>query len=127
MVSKPRILTFHLTPSLQHLQTVLIEREEVAHQHLHQTALVTQELEDVVADNEAELRHLRLELRAIEVQCMGYVPKGADPKLDQSIRNWKEDWHALRDKYALRRGTSFVSGDGSSTTNSTMASPVSQR
>lgn len=69
-----------------------------------------------MAENEAELRHLRLELRALEVQCMDYVPKGADPQLGESIRNWKDDWRALRDKWALRRGSSFVSADDSSTT-----------
>lgn len=99
----------------------------MAHQRVHNTALVTGEFEDVVADNEAELRHLRLELRAIEVQCMAYVPKGADPELGQSIQNWKDDWHALREKWALRRGSSFVSGDDSSTTYSVLASPMSQR
>lgn len=71
-----------------------------------------QEFENVVADNEAELRHLRLELHAIEVQSMSYVPKDADPYLEQSIRNWKEDWHALREKYAMRRGSSFVAAGG---------------
>lgn len=99
----------------------------MAYKRLHETALVTGELEDVVADHEAELRHLRLELRAIEVQCMGYVPKDADPELEQSIRNWKEDWYTLKEKYALRKGSSFVSGDDSSTTYSALASPISQR
>lgn len=95
----------------------------------HERALAAAELEDVVADNEAELRHLRLELRAIEVQCMGYVPRGADPELKRSIRNWKDDWQELRDRWASRRGSSFVAGeDGSSTTTtvSTLASPTSR-
>ncbi|KAJ4414291.1 hypothetical protein N0V82_008020 [Gnomoniopsis sp. IMI 355080] len=111
-----------------HLQTIFINGEEVAHKRLYETALVTGELEDVVADHEAELRHLRLELRAIEVQCMGYVPKDADPELERSIRNWKEDWYALKEKYASRKGSSFVSrDDDSSTVYSVLASPVSQR
>lgn len=85
----------------------------MAHQRLHETARA---LEEVVADDEAELRHLRLELRAIEVQCMDYVPKGADPKLDESIRNWKDDWRALREKWARRKGSSFVAGSDLSVT-----------
>lgn len=88
-----------------------------------------QGFENVVADNEAELRHLRLELHAIEVQSMSYVPKDADPYLEQSIRNWKEDWHALREKYAMRQGSSFVMGgndDSGSTGYSLLASPMSQ-
>lgn len=101
----PRVLTFSRSRQ-QHLQTVLVHREEVAHQRLLETALAARELEDVVADNETELRHLRLELRALEVQCMGDVPKGSDPKLEESIRNWKSDWHALREKWAALKGSS---------------------
>lgn len=58
------------------------------------------ELEAVLADHEADLRHLKVELRAIEAQCMGYVPKGADPELDESIRRWRQDWAALRAKFS---------------------------
>lgn len=63
-------------------------------------AEVIDELEAVLADHEADLRHLKVELRAIEAQCMGYVPKGADPELDESIRRWRQDWAALRDKFS---------------------------
>lgn len=66
-----------------------------------QTTTVTV-LEEVLADHEAELRHLNLELRAIEARCMGYLPEGADPELDESIRNWKNDWQSLREKFAVR-------------------------
>lgn len=97
----------------------------MANKWVYEKDVAVGELEDIVADNEAELRHLRLELRAIEVQCMGYVPKGADPELTQSIRNWKDDWQELREKLASRRGSSFVSGDGSSTL-STLTSPTSR-
>lgn len=102
-----------------------MQREAVANQRLHEQAAAVGDLEEVVADYEAELRHLRLELRAIEAQSLGYVPKGADPALDQSIRNWKDDWRALREKFATRRGSSFLSGDDSSTF-STLASPMSR-
>lgn len=97
----------------------------MANKRVHEKSTIVNELEDVVADNEAELRHLKLELRAIEVQCIGYIPKGADPELDQSIRNWKQDWQALREKFSLRKGSSFISGDESSTF-STLASPMSR-
>lgn len=56
-----------------------------------------------MADNEAELRHLKVELRAIEAQCMGYVPKGADPELEESIQRWRQDWAALKDKFSSTR------------------------
>lgn len=89
---------------------------------LHETTAALDELTDVVADNEAELRHLRLELRAIEVQCMGYVPEGADPELNRSIRNWKDDWKQLREQFASRRGSLFVPGHESCTV-SALTSP----
>lgn len=41
---------------------------------------------------------------------MGYVPKGADPELDESIRRWRQDWAALRDKFAITRKTSGLGG-----------------
>lgn len=34
---------------------------------------------------------------------MGYVPKGADPELDESIRRWRQDWAALRNKFSTAR------------------------
>lgn len=98
----------------------------MANKRVHEATVAVHELEDVVADNEAELRHLRLELRAIEVQCLGYVPKGADPELAQSIRNWKDDWQELREKWSSRHGSSLISEDESSTL-STLASPTSSR
>lgn len=97
----------------------------MANKRVHEKSIIVHELEDVVADNEAELRHLKLELRAIEVRCVEYIPKGADPQLEQSIRNWKQDWQALREKFSSRRGSSFVSGDESSTF-STWASSMSR-
>lgn len=87
----------------------------MANKRVYEKNVAVGELEDVAADNEAELRYVRLELRAIEVQCMGYVPKGADPEPTRSIRNWKDDWQELKEKWSSRRGSSFVSGDDSST------------
>ena len=58
---------------------------------------------------------MKIQLRAIEATCAGYVPKGADPDLEQSIRFWKRDWEELRDKWAVRRGTLLASGDESGT------------
>lgn len=76
------------------------------------------ELEGAAAEDESELRYLRIQLRGIEAQCLGYIPEGADPELDQSIRSWKEDWTSLRDRWAARKGSSFVSGDESGTFSS---------
>lgn len=92
----------------QHLHKIFNNRNQLSHQRRlqqqHQAqAEVIDDLEAILADHEADLRHLKVELRAIEAQCMGYVPKGADPELDESIRRWRQDWAALRDKFSSRR------------------------
>lgn len=107
----------------QHLHAVSVEREEAANERLRQQEARIHELEEAVAEDESELRYLKIQLRAIEAQCAGYVPKGADPDLEQSIRFWKRDWAELRDKWAARRGTSFAGGDESGSFSS-LTSPT---
>lgn len=102
----------------QHLHAVSVEREEAANERLQQQEARIHELEEAVAEDESELRYLKIHLRAIEAQCAGYVPKGADPDLEKSIRFWKEDWAELRNKWAVRRGSSFAGGDESGTFSS---------
>ncbi|KAK2607236.1 hypothetical protein N8I77_005929 [Diaporthe amygdali] len=96
-----------------HLHAVSVQREEAANERLREQAARIDELEAAVAEDESELRYLKIQLRGIEAQCAGYIPRGADPELDESIRSWKRDWATLRDKWATRRGTSFASGDES--------------
>ncbi|KAI3394301.1 hypothetical protein diail_2948 [Diaporthe ilicicola] len=108
-----------------HLHAISIEREEAAIERLREQAARIDELEAAVAEDESELRYLKIQLRGIEAQCAGYVPKGADPELDESIRSWKRDWATLRERWATRRGTSFVSGDESGTF-SNLTSPTSR-
>lgn len=102
-----------LFPHQQHLHAVSVQREEAANERLREQAARIDELEAAVAEDESELRYLKIQLRGIEAQCAGYIPRGADPELDESIRSWKRDWDTLRDKWATRRGTSFASGDES--------------
>ena len=74
--------------------------------------------EDEAKDHDAELKVLRIQLRAIEVTSMGYVPPDADPELHQSIENWKRDWADLqsrRDK--LRRSRILSASPESSATS----------
>ncbi|ROW06573.1 hypothetical protein VMCG_04339 [Cytospora schulzeri] len=107
-----------------HIQAVLVDREGAADKLILEQAARIGELEDTVAEDESELRYLKIQLRGIEAQCMGYIPRGADPELDQSIRSWKRDWSSLRDRWATRRGSSFVSGDESSTFSNNSTSPA---
>ncbi|KAK7748051.1 hypothetical protein SLS53_001303 [Cytospora paraplurivora] len=106
-----------------HLHAVLVQREDTTSKLIHEQAARIGELEDTVAEDESELRYLKIQLRGIEAQCLGYLPRGADPELDLSIRNWKKDWTELRDRWSARRGNSFVSGDESGSSFSNLASP----
>ncbi|POS74064.1 hypothetical protein DHEL01_v207539 [Diaporthe helianthi] len=110
-----------------HLQAVSVKREEAANERLRQQEARIHELEEAVEEDESELRYLKIQLRAIETQCAGYVPPGADPDLEQSIRFWKRDWEELRDKWATRRGTLLRGREDNSASHSGLTSPSSAR
>jgi hypothetical protein len=55
-----------------------------------------------VQQNESELSHLRLQLRAIEARCLEYVPPETDQDLLESIENWKRDWATLQRRMTER-------------------------
>jgi hypothetical protein len=50
-----------------------------------------------------EVLNLQIQLKAIEVQCLSYVPKDADPDLLESIDAWKTEWSALKRKRAREK------------------------
>lgn len=49
-----------------------------------------------------EVLNLQIQLKAIEVQCLTFVPKDADPDLLESIETWKSEWSALKRKKTLK-------------------------
>lgn len=116
-----------MPPHKQHLHAVSVEREEAANERLRQQEARIHELEEAVEEDESELRYLKIQLRAIETQCAGYVPPGADPELEQSIRFWKRDWEELRDKWAARRGTLLRGREDDLGSFSGLTSPSSAR
>lgn len=59
--------------------------------------------EERLDEMDSELSFLRLQLRGIEVQCRSYIPKNANPELEESIANWKADWAALRGRVGDER------------------------
>ncbi|KAI0407077.1 hypothetical protein F4802DRAFT_595706 [Xylaria palmicola] len=87
----------------EHIHTLLITRLERAAQHIIQ-------LEDQLADlgiqrkeDEKELLNLQIQLKAIEVQCLNYVPEGADQGLRESIDTWRMEWSAMKQRKARNR------------------------
>lgn len=53
--------------------------------------------------SQSELTFLRLQLRALEVQCSAYIPFGADEDLSESIKNWKLEWADIDQRTKARR------------------------
>ncbi|KAK3490622.1 uncharacterized protein B0T23DRAFT_165847 [Neurospora hispaniola] len=89
-----------------HVHALLVERAEAAASRILELEkevldlLQMQNREDEVSYQESELKHLRLELRAIETLVNEFLPpvEAADPELVRSIENWKADWKRLRDQ-----------------------------
>ncbi len=70
-------------------------------------------------ENESELQHLRLRMRAIEVMFNDVLGASVDPVLRESIENWKEDSMALRESISTkkkdRKARLVGRGDGDTT------------
>ncbi|RYP46146.1 hypothetical protein DL768_007621 [Monosporascus sp. mg162] len=94
-----------------HIHDLLIMRAERAAQRIIYLERRVQELEDERNENEMEILNLQFQLKAIEVQCLSYVPKDADQDLRESISAWKTEWSALKRKRARKKD---YSADGAS-------------
>lgn len=71
--------------------------------------------EDERNEGEMEILNLQIQLKAIEVQCLNYVPKDADPELLDSIETWKSEWSALKRKRARKKGEELAGNSESPT------------
>ncbi|KAI0181330.1 hypothetical protein GGR52DRAFT_29260 [Hypoxylon sp. FL1284] len=86
-----------------HIHDMLIMRAERAAQRIIHLENRIKELERERNENEMEMFNLQIQLKAIEVQCLSYVPEDADQDLRQGISAWKTEWSTLKWKRARRR------------------------
>ncbi|KAI0552801.1 hypothetical protein F4679DRAFT_533943 [Xylaria curta] len=93
----------------EHIHALLITRLERAAQRIIKLEEQLQDLEIQRKESETELLNLRIQLKAIEVQCLSYVPKDADRELSESIDVWKKEWSALKQRRARNKENSFNS------------------
>jgi len=56
--------------------------------------------------SQSELKFLRIQLQAIEVQSSQFILADQDPDLTQSIKNWKAEWELI-DKRTKERNKRF--------------------
>ena len=77
-----------------------------AHTYIHAhvlTGLTGEISEREQKECDAELLNLQIQLKAIEVQCLSYVPQDADQELRDSIDAWKMEWSALKQRRARNK------------------------
>ncbi|KAK2591748.1 hypothetical protein QQS21_010569 [Conoideocrella luteorostrata] len=90
----------------EHIQGLLIERAERAAQRIiflqNRISYLEQELEE----NDDELQHLRICLKAVEIQ----MPPHPDKELQRCIATFKDDYQALKRKRANRASITSVMG-----------------
>ncbi|KAI1117461.1 hypothetical protein F5Y14DRAFT_402702 [Nemania sp. NC0429] len=87
----------------EHIHGLLITRLERAAQRIIHLEEQLRDSERDRKESDAELLNLQIQLKAIEVQCLSYVPQGADEELRESIDAWKMEWSALKQKRARDR------------------------
>ncbi|KAM0325334.1 hypothetical protein ACHAQA_007319 [Verticillium albo-atrum] len=90
----------------EHIHDLLVTRAERAAQRIIFLQSRLHDLEAELHESDADLSHLRLGLKAIEVQCpRDFLATPAAAELAQSIANWKADYAALKHRRASRRAT----------------------
>ncbi|KAI0378314.1 hypothetical protein F5Y04DRAFT_153419 [Hypomontagnella monticulosa] len=94
-----------------HIHEMLITRAERAAQRIIQLEKRVKELESERNEGEMEMLNLQIQLKAIEVQCLSYVPEDADKELRESISVWKSEWAALKRKRARRKAAAAAANE----------------
>ncbi|KAI9155411.1 hypothetical protein HJFPF1_07994 [Paramyrothecium foliicola] len=87
-----------LRPPVKHIHSLLIERAERAAQRILFLQNRISYLEEELQENDDELQHLRICLKAIEVQ----MPPHPDKDLQRCIAAFKDDYQALKRKRVNR-------------------------
>ncbi|KAI1368898.1 hypothetical protein F5Y08DRAFT_206668 [Xylaria arbuscula] len=82
----------------EHIHALLITKLEHAAQRIVELEGQLRELERERKQSDTELLNLQIQLKAIEVQLMNYMPQGADDELSESINAWKQEFSALKQK-----------------------------
>lgn len=94
-----------------HIHEMLITRAERAAQRIIQLENRVKELESERSEGEMEILNLQIQLKAIEVQCLSYVPEDADEELRKSISVWKSEWAALKRKRVRRKAAAAAANE----------------
>ncbi|KAI5457399.1 hypothetical protein BGZ63DRAFT_417122 [Mariannaea sp. PMI_226] len=92
-----------------HIHSLLVERAERAAQRIIFLQSRISHLEGELRENDDELQHLRILLKALEIQ----MPPHPDKELQRCIASYKQDYQALKRKRTSRSNISTLSSLGS--------------
>ncbi|KAF7554790.1 hypothetical protein G7Z17_g2680 [Cylindrodendrum hubeiense] len=92
-----------------HIHSLLVERAERAAQRILFLQSRISHLENELHENDDELQHLRICLKAVEIQ----MPAHPDKELQRCITSFKQDYQVLKRKRANRSSFATVSSVGS--------------
>lgn len=87
----------------EHIHALLITRLERAAQRILHLEEQIKDLESERKEGDREILNLQIQLKAIEVQCLSYVPNDADRELRESIDTWKMEISAHKQRRAKNR------------------------
>ncbi|KAI0112050.1 hypothetical protein GGR51DRAFT_507833 [Nemania sp. FL0031] len=87
----------------EHIHALLITRLERAAQRIIDLEEQLRNFESERKEGDAEMLNLQIRLKAIEVQCLSYVPKDADEELRESIDTWRKEFSALKQRRARNK------------------------
>ncbi|KAI1431802.1 hypothetical protein GGR50DRAFT_677625 [Xylaria sp. CBS 124048] len=87
----------------EHIHELLIMRLERAAQRIITLEKRVKHLEKERKQSNTEILHLQIQLKAIEVRCLSYVPQDADQELRESIDTWKMEWSTLKQRRTSTR------------------------
>lgn len=124
-------------PPPRHILGLVVEGRKRADNRILELQQRVQDFEDEVRENESELFHLRLQLKAVELLSANDSGGGDysghhDPELVESIENFREDFEAVQERWRERRscrgdGSTTVTGGVGGSSNSSFWSPLQQQ
>ncbi|KAG4430464.1 hypothetical protein IFR05_014053 [Cadophora sp. M221] len=92
------------------IHDLLVTRAERAAERILVLEYRIAEMDDDYQSSQSELKFLRIQLQAIQVQCTNCIHRhDDDPELTDSIKNWKIDWEDINRRAKARRQKSHVS------------------
>ncbi|KAI9760243.1 MAG: hypothetical protein M4579_001756 [Chaenotheca gracillima] len=88
---------------LKHVHDITVVKFEKAAQKIIQLDSEVKRVEAELEADESEMTYLKLQLKALEIQALRYIPATDDEGLREGIERWKLDWADVSKRLDARR------------------------